>query len=225
MTTGPDLAIRRLVAADAPGCDEIVRSLPYHFGDPGRRGHRLPGAKLEHGRVGLRAEGGVGDAGRRVEHGQPVAAGAAADVVEDPAGVQAAAVGAAQQGVDVVVGPRVEPGDVQPGGRVQGDQVGAGDRAAALADRGEAAADVDDAADLDDGAPRPRRTGGWSPGSGTARHRPATTAARRAAGWRGRRAGRGRRYALMAPLQTQARQTGPRRGKAQRCLDVGGCAI
>ena len=45
MTTGPELAIRRLVAADAPGCDEIVRSLPYHFGDPGRRGRRLPEAR------------------------------------------------------------------------------------------------------------------------------------------------------------------------------------
>jgi hypothetical protein len=43
--------------------------------------------ELEHGRVGLRPEGGVGDPGGRVEHGQPVAAGAAADVVEDPAGV------------------------------------------------------------------------------------------------------------------------------------------
>jgi hypothetical protein len=38
MTTPPDLAIRRLTAADAAACDEIVRSLPYHFGDPdGRR--------------------------------------------------------------------------------------------------------------------------------------------------------------------------------------------
>lgn len=29
MTTGPDLAIRPLLAADAPGCDEVVRSLPF----------------------------------------------------------------------------------------------------------------------------------------------------------------------------------------------------
>jgi ribosomal protein S18 acetylase RimI-like enzyme len=37
MTTRNDLAIRPLAAADAPACDEIVRSLPYHFGDPGGR--------------------------------------------------------------------------------------------------------------------------------------------------------------------------------------------
>jgi GNAT superfamily N-acetyltransferase len=31
MTTG--VIIRPLEAADAPACDEVVRSLPYHFGD------------------------------------------------------------------------------------------------------------------------------------------------------------------------------------------------
>ena len=34
MTTGPDLAIWRLVAADAPGCDEIVRNLPTTAATP-----------------------------------------------------------------------------------------------------------------------------------------------------------------------------------------------
>ena len=37
-TGGPGVAIRPLDAADAPACDEVIRSLPYHFGDPdGRR--------------------------------------------------------------------------------------------------------------------------------------------------------------------------------------------
>jgi ribosomal protein S18 acetylase RimI-like enzyme len=31
MTTG--VTIRPLEAADAPACDEVIRSLPYHFGD------------------------------------------------------------------------------------------------------------------------------------------------------------------------------------------------
>jgi ribosomal protein S18 acetylase RimI-like enzyme len=34
MTTGPKVAIRPLKAAHAEACDEVVRSLPYHFGDP-----------------------------------------------------------------------------------------------------------------------------------------------------------------------------------------------
>ncbi len=34
MTTQPDVSIRPLEVADAPACDEIIRSLPYHFGDP-----------------------------------------------------------------------------------------------------------------------------------------------------------------------------------------------
>jgi GNAT superfamily N-acetyltransferase len=34
MATRSGVAIRRLMAADAPACDEVVRSLPYHFGDP-----------------------------------------------------------------------------------------------------------------------------------------------------------------------------------------------
>ncbi len=33
MTTQPDVSIRPLEVADAPACDEIIRSLPYHFGD------------------------------------------------------------------------------------------------------------------------------------------------------------------------------------------------
>jgi ribosomal protein S18 acetylase RimI-like enzyme len=31
MTNGNGLAIRQPTAADAPACDEVVRSLPYHF--------------------------------------------------------------------------------------------------------------------------------------------------------------------------------------------------
>ena len=38
MTTGPGVVIRPLEVGDASPCDEVVRSLPYHFGDPdGRR--------------------------------------------------------------------------------------------------------------------------------------------------------------------------------------------
>ena len=34
MTIGPGATIRPLTIADAPACDEVIRSLPYHFGDP-----------------------------------------------------------------------------------------------------------------------------------------------------------------------------------------------
>lgn len=34
MTVEPAVAIRPLRPADAPFCDGIIRSLPYHFGDP-----------------------------------------------------------------------------------------------------------------------------------------------------------------------------------------------
>jgi ribosomal protein S18 acetylase RimI-like enzyme len=34
MASGPGVAIRPLTGADAPACDEVVASLPYHFGDP-----------------------------------------------------------------------------------------------------------------------------------------------------------------------------------------------
>jgi GNAT superfamily N-acetyltransferase len=38
MASGPGVAIRPLTAADGPACDEVVDSLPYHFGNPdGRR--------------------------------------------------------------------------------------------------------------------------------------------------------------------------------------------
>jgi hypothetical protein len=34
MTTGPGVVIRPLEVADAPACDAVIRSLPYHIGDP-----------------------------------------------------------------------------------------------------------------------------------------------------------------------------------------------
>ncbi len=34
MRPGPEVVIQPLQAAHAAGCDEVVRSLPYHFGDP-----------------------------------------------------------------------------------------------------------------------------------------------------------------------------------------------
>ena len=33
MTIGPSVTVRPLTVADAPACDEVIRSLPYHFGD------------------------------------------------------------------------------------------------------------------------------------------------------------------------------------------------
>ena len=33
MASGPGVAIRPLIAADGPACDEVVASLPYHFGN------------------------------------------------------------------------------------------------------------------------------------------------------------------------------------------------
>jgi GNAT superfamily N-acetyltransferase len=54
MTTGNDLAIRRLTAADAPACDEIVRSLPYHFGDPDGRRECAEAVRRDGGLVGVR---------------------------------------------------------------------------------------------------------------------------------------------------------------------------
>ena len=33
MASGPGVAIRPLTAADAPACDEVIASLPYHFGN------------------------------------------------------------------------------------------------------------------------------------------------------------------------------------------------
>jgi GNAT superfamily N-acetyltransferase len=53
MTTGNDLAIRRLAAADAPACDEIVRSLPYHFGDPDGRRECAEAVRRDAGLVAL----------------------------------------------------------------------------------------------------------------------------------------------------------------------------
>ena len=54
MTTGNDLSIRRLTAADAPACDEIVRSLPYHFGDPDGRRACAEAVRRDTGLVGVR---------------------------------------------------------------------------------------------------------------------------------------------------------------------------
>jgi ribosomal protein S18 acetylase RimI-like enzyme len=54
VTSGDDLAIRPLTAADAPACDEIVRSLPYHFGDPDGRRECAEAVRRDAGLVALR---------------------------------------------------------------------------------------------------------------------------------------------------------------------------
>jgi GNAT superfamily N-acetyltransferase len=54
MTAGNDLAIRGLAAADAPACDEIVRSLPYHFGDPDGRRECAAAVRRDAGLVAVR---------------------------------------------------------------------------------------------------------------------------------------------------------------------------
>src|SRR4030095_13117873 len=74
-----------------------------------------------------------------------------ADPVEQPASVESGAVGALEQRVDRIVGPRVEAVQQQAPGGVQGGQVGAGDGARPVPDRGEASAHIDGVADLGDG--------------------------------------------------------------------------
>ena len=49
-----DLALRCLEAADGPACDEIVRSLPYHFGDPDGRRECAAAVRRDGGLVALR---------------------------------------------------------------------------------------------------------------------------------------------------------------------------
>jgi ribosomal protein S18 acetylase RimI-like enzyme len=54
VTTGPEVTVRPLAAADGPACDEIVRSLPYHFGDPDGRRQCSEAVRASPGLVALR---------------------------------------------------------------------------------------------------------------------------------------------------------------------------
>src|SRR5215211_6223716 len=54
MTTDPGVAIRPLEVADARACDEVIRSLPYHFGDPDGRRECAEAVRASDGLVAVR---------------------------------------------------------------------------------------------------------------------------------------------------------------------------
>jgi len=54
MTTEPKVLIRPLEAAHAEACDEVVRSLPYHFGDPDGRRECARAVRTSPGMVAVR---------------------------------------------------------------------------------------------------------------------------------------------------------------------------
>ena len=60
MTTGPGVTIRPLEAADAPACDAIIRSLPYHFGDPDGQRQCAEAVRASPGLVAVRDDRVVG---------------------------------------------------------------------------------------------------------------------------------------------------------------------
>jgi GNAT superfamily N-acetyltransferase len=54
MTTDPGVVIRLLEVADAPACDEVIRSLPYPFGDPDGRRECAEAVRASEGLVAVR---------------------------------------------------------------------------------------------------------------------------------------------------------------------------
>jgi ribosomal protein S18 acetylase RimI-like enzyme len=60
MTIEPRVTIRPLTVADAPPCDEIIRSLPYHFGDPKGQRECAEAVRSSSGLVAVRYEQMVG---------------------------------------------------------------------------------------------------------------------------------------------------------------------
>ena len=60
MTTGPGVSIRPLEAAHALACDEIIRSLPYHFGDPDGQRQCAEAVRASPGLVAVRDDQVVG---------------------------------------------------------------------------------------------------------------------------------------------------------------------
>jgi GNAT superfamily N-acetyltransferase len=60
MVTDPGVVIRQLEVADAPACDEVVRSLPYHFGDPDGRRECAEAVRASDGLVAVRDDQVVG---------------------------------------------------------------------------------------------------------------------------------------------------------------------
>ena len=60
MTAEPPAAIRPLTTADAPACDDVIRSLPYHFGDPDGRRECAEAVRTSPGLVATRDDRVVG---------------------------------------------------------------------------------------------------------------------------------------------------------------------
>lgn len=60
MTTGPGVTIRPLEGADAAACDEVVRSLPYHFGNADGRRECAEAVRASAGLVAVRDDQVVG---------------------------------------------------------------------------------------------------------------------------------------------------------------------
>jgi hypothetical protein len=60
MTADTRAAIRPLTAADAPSCDAVIRSLPYHFGDPDGQRERAEAVRASPGLVAVRDDRVVG---------------------------------------------------------------------------------------------------------------------------------------------------------------------
>ena len=75
MAADPDVAIRPLAAADAPACDEVIRTLPNHFGDPDGRRECAEAVRA------ARASGGRWSGGSPASSGARAAAAAGPDRV------------------------------------------------------------------------------------------------------------------------------------------------
>jgi len=60
MTSDPGVVIRPLEGDDAPTCDGVIRSLPYHFGDPDGRRECAEAVRASDGLVALRDDQVVG---------------------------------------------------------------------------------------------------------------------------------------------------------------------
>jgi len=54
MTSDPGVVIRPLEGDDAPACDGVIRSLPYHFGDPDGRRECAEAVRASDGLVAVR---------------------------------------------------------------------------------------------------------------------------------------------------------------------------
>ena len=60
MTSDPGVVIRPLEGDNAPACDGVIRSLPYHFGDPDGRRECAEAVRASDGQVAVRDDQVVG---------------------------------------------------------------------------------------------------------------------------------------------------------------------